>query len=121
MMWVPPATLRDILNDAVRYWESRRVAYNVALILVVAAWAAADWSGFLGTFGVTHLLQLLVLAVLANACYSAAYLVDIPIQHASFQALWRSSRWLLWLAGTLLAMGLAYFWIADEILASAPG
>ena len=30
-------------------------------------------------------------------------------------ALWRRWRWLLWLAGVMLAAALAYYWIADEI------
>lgn len=31
--------LRDALSDAIRYWESRRIVYNVALAAVVVALA----------------------------------------------------------------------------------
>ncbi|HEV3182792.1 MAG TPA: hypothetical protein VGY90_08245 [Steroidobacteraceae bacterium] len=44
------------------------------------------------------LLLLIVLGVLANVCYCAAYLVDIPLQYSSFRSPWRRWRWGLWLA-----------------------
>lgn len=109
------ASLREILSDAIRYWEPRRIAYNVALALVVAGWVVATWPHFRGAWEFEDLLALLVLAVLANVCYCAAYLADIPMQYSAFQAAWRRWRWALWLVGTLFAMALAYFWIADEI------
>jgi len=37
------------------------------------------------------------------------------MQSSSFRAAWRHWRWRLWLAGTLFAMALANYWIADEI------
>lgn len=56
-----------------------------------------------------------VLALLANFCYSAAYLVDITLLNSNFHAIWLSRRWILWLVGTLFAILLANYWIADEI------
>ncbi len=109
------ASLREILSDAIRYWEPRRIAYNVALALVVAGWVVVTWPHFRGAWGFEDLLALLVLAVLANVCYCAAYLADIPMQYSVFKVAWRRRRWALWLVGTLFAMALAYFWIADEI------
>jgi hypothetical protein len=53
--------------------------------------------------------------VLANVCYCAAYLVDLPLQYSSFRAAWRRRRFALWLAGMLFAALLASYWIADEI------
>jgi hypothetical protein len=61
------------------------------------------------------LLLLLILAILANVCYCAAYLADVPLQRTIFQAVWRRRRWGLWLAGTAFAIILANYWIADEI------
>jgi len=109
------SSLREILSDAIRYWEPRRVVYNVALALVVVGFVVATWPHFRSARGFDPLLALLVLAVLANVCYCAAYLADIPMQYSTFQALWRRRRWALWLVGTLFAMMLAYYWIADEI------
>lgn len=56
-----------------------------------------------------------VLALAANVCYCAAYVVDAAMTHSSFDLDWRSRRWILWLVGTLFAIVLASYWIADEI------
>lgn len=109
------ASLRTILGDAIRYWEVRRIAYNMALALVVASWVVTSWPAALAGLRFQSVLALFVLAVLANACYCAAYLVDIPAQYSPFRAVWRRRRGALWLIGTLFAMTLAYYWLADEI------
>jgi hypothetical protein len=109
------ASLRTILGDAIRYWEVRRIAYNMALVLVVAGWVVTSWPAALTGLRFQSVLALFVLAVLANACYCAAYLVDIPAQYSPFRAVWRRGRGALWLIGTLFAMTLAYYWLADEI------
>jgi hypothetical protein len=59
--------------------------------------------------------KLLVLAALANVCYCAAYFVDVPMQHSSVAGEWHRRRFALWLAGTLLAVLIENYWIADEI------
>ncbi len=109
-------SIREVLSDAIRYWEPRRIAYNVALALVVAGWAVVVWPRLRDGWSFEQLLALFVLAVLANACYCAAYIADIPMQYSSFREGWRRRRWALWLVGTLFAMALAYFWTADEIV-----
>lgn len=105
----------EILRDAVRYWEVRRIWYNVLLCGVVVAWVVGSWPHFRPAVSVASLLRLLVLAALANLCYSAAYLVDVPLQHSGSRASWRRHRWALWLAGTVFALAFANYWIADEI------
>jgi len=60
-------------------------------------------------------LFLTVLALLANVCYCAAYLVDIPMQRSALCAVWGHRRWGLWLVGTLFAVVVENYWIADEI------
>jgi hypothetical protein len=47
---------------------------------------------------------LLLLALLANACYCAAYVVEIPMHEQSLHAMWAKRRWILWLMGTLFAV-----------------
>jgi hypothetical protein len=73
------------------------------------------WPHFHPAFTLSSLLLLVILALLANACYCAAYFVDIPMQHSSLAAIWTRRRWVLLLAGTLFAILLENYWIADEI------
>jgi hypothetical protein len=104
-----------IVSDALRYWEPRRVAYNLVLAGIVLGWVGFTWPHFRPAFSRQSLLPLSVLAVLANVCYCAAYLADIPLQYSIYRSAWRRWRWALWLLGTLLASAMAFYWIADEI------
>ena len=109
-----PSSFRSHLAAAARFWEPWRLAYNTALAAVVFAWIVATWPHFRGAFKLIHLLQLTVLALLANVCYCAAYLVDLPLESSSVAERWRCWRWSLWLLGTLFAVLLECYWIADE-------
>lgn len=108
-------SMRDVLSDAICYWEPRRIDYNLALAAVVFAWSIAIWPQVRATLNLQLVLALFVLAVLANVCYCAAYLGDVPVQCSSFRTRWRGRRWMLWLLGTLFGMALTYYWIGDEI------
>lgn len=98
-----------------RFWEPRRLAYNLVLTAVVVIWITTTWPHFHPAITSSSLLLLFVLALLANACYCAAYFVDIPLQRSSLSSAWKRRRWGLWLMGTLFALVLANYWIADEI------
>ncbi|HXR17089.1 MAG TPA: hypothetical protein VN777_12905 [Terriglobales bacterium] len=111
----PSSWFRESLADAIRFWEPRRVVYNLVLTTVVLVWFAATWPHFRAAMTLSSLLIFCVLALLANACYCAAYFVDIPLQRSSLSFMWRRRRWGLWIAGTLFATVLANYWIADEI------
>jgi len=104
-----------VVRDAVRYWEPRRLWYNLALTAQAGAWVLATWPHFRHALTLQHALQLLVLAALANVCYSAAYLVDLPMLQSPIANRWRRWRWGLWVMGTLLALLIAQYWIGDEI------
>jgi len=106
---------RQLFGEAIRYWEPRRLIYNFALTAVCAGWVVVTWPHFRPALDWSFLLLFAVLALIANACYCAAYLVDIPLQQSSLRTAWRRRRWALWLVGTLFAIVLANYWIADEI------
>jgi hypothetical protein len=111
----PSGPFSGFLADAVRFWEPRRLLYNSFLVVVVVTWVLATWPHFRPAFTLNSLLLLSILALLANVCYCAAYLVDILMQHSSLSALWRRGRWALWTLGTAFAILLANYWISDEI------
>lgn len=110
-----PGSFRDSLPDAIQFWEPRRIGYNLALVGLAIAWVLLTWPHFRPAFTLQSLLKLLILATLANLCYCAAYLVDILVQHSAFRGTWQQRLWGLWLAGTVFAVLLASYWIADEI------
>jgi hypothetical protein len=111
------SSLHDLLSDAIPYWERRRLAYNLVLVAVVIGCAVTTWRRFRDGLSFELLLALFVLGVLANVCYCAAYLADIPIQYFAFRIAWRRNRWMLWATGTLFAMALTYYWLVDEMAA----
>ena len=102
-------TFREILTDAIRYWEWRRIAYNGVLATVVIVQFAPEWRTFIQSFQWIGLLGLFVLAVLANVCYSTAYLVDLTVQYSALRPTWLRWRWMLWVIGTSFAA--AWTWI----------
>jgi hypothetical protein len=107
--------LREVLGDAIRYWEARRIAYNLILTVAVLAWMVSTWPHFRSALTLQSLLLLVILAALANLCYCAAYLADLAMQYSPFRRLWQHRRWALWFAGMILALVLANYWIADEV------
>ena len=72
--------VRPSWGNAARFWERRRIAYNLALSVVALIWIGTTWPHFRHAASASSLLALAVLALLANLAYSAAYLVDMPIQ-----------------------------------------
>ena len=111
----PSGLLQESLADAIRFWEPHRVLYNLVLSAVALAWLIATWPHFRPALTLFSLLRLAVLALLANVCYCAAYLVDIPMQGSASSAVRSRRRWALWVMGTLLAILMENYWIADEI------
>jgi hypothetical protein len=111
-----PASLsfRKVLGAAMRYWESRRIGYNAILAIVVLGWLILSWPHFRAAVVPRSLLPLGVLAVMANVCYCAVYIVDLFMQSA-LRIGWCKWRWCVWVAGTVFASALAFYWIADEI------
>ena len=109
---------RDVITDAIRYWEPRRIGYNVVLAGIVLGWIVLTWPHFRSAFNWSSVLAVFVLAVLANGCYCAAYVVDVVVQYSAFRDLWRRGRWDRWLIGVAFAGVITFCWIADEIYPS---
>jgi hypothetical protein len=101
--------IREFLTDALRFWEWRRLFYNLALAAVVLLDFARMFPVARRALDVHAVLMLFVLAVLANAAYCAAYLVELLVQHSEFREPWRRWRFALWLLGTTFAAVLAHF------------
>lgn len=102
-------TARVALSDAIRYWEPRRILYNLALLVVVAALYFTNLPESRASINTDSLQVLFVLAVLANVAYCAAYVVDVVAQLSSFRSTWLRLRWTLLLVGVAFAAILANF------------
>jgi hypothetical protein len=110
-----PVGLRDAMASAARFWEPRRIAYNAVLTGVFAYRVIQTWPHLRLALQLVPLLRLTALGVLANVCYCAAYLVDLPLQHAPLATGCMPWRRALWWAGMLFAVALEWYWIGDEI------
>ena len=108
-------TDRNTIPDAIRYWEARRILYNAALAALATGWVVRTWPHFRPAFTPQSLVRVLILAGLANLCYCAAYMVDVPLGLSSSGSTGRRWRFPLWLFGTLFALVFAQYWIGDEI------
>jgi len=99
-------------RPALAFWERGRILYNAILTAVVLLWVARTWPHFrpaltLGAF--------VVLGLLANLCYCAAYVAEFFVQPFISGASLRRFRQVLWVLGMLFAILLENYWIADEI------
>ena len=101
--------IREILTDAIRFWEWRRLFYNLALAAVVLLDFSRHFPHSKRALEFHALLTLFLLTVLANAAYCAAYLVELLVQFSEFREPWRRYRVVLWLVGTVFAAVLAHF------------
>ena len=107
-------------SGAARYWESRRILYNVVLCAVALGWIVATWPHFRPAIAMSSVLPIGVLALLANLCYCAAYPAEALLQlcvSSGARGRWRLA---IWITGTLLAVVLEYYWIGDEIYPYVP-
>ena len=109
----------ELLSTSARFWEPRRILYNLILFAVCVIWFVGSWPHFRPALHLEYLFPMVFLAIFANICYCAAYLLDIPLLSSSFRAAWISRRWILWVAGMLFALLLENYWIADEIYPDA--
>ena len=111
-------TPREAVADALRYWEPRRAFYNVALAAVVAAHLAASWPASRDALTVDVVLGLFFLAVLANVCYCAAYVVDLFVQLSGLQGFRAKGRVAVLIVGTAFGAVIAHFFATSMFSSS---
>ncbi len=101
--------LREFATDALRYWEFRRLFYNLLLAVIVAGHFFAAWPVSKERITINGVLSLFLLVVLANVAYSVVYVADVFIQLSGFRE--GRSRWrlVLLLVGFAFAAVLAHF------------
>lgn len=114
---MPDMTVQQALSDALRYWEPRRILYNVALTLVVAAVFLANLPASRSQLGLNLFLALFVWAVLANVAYCTAYIVDVALQFSAYRATWLRLRWIMLGIGMAFAAVLAKFFAHGFLVA----
>jgi hypothetical protein len=101
---------------AARWWEPQRLHYNAVLLAVFIALMMRTWSRIAPELTPGNLLRLVVLGLIANLCYSAAYPADMALQTVRPPSARNGWRWVIWTAGTLFAVLLETYWYLDEIL-----
>lgn len=108
--------IAELKRSAIRYWERRRIIYNVALVppsllVYLLNSGIAEGVGDPRRFGLLFVGLLFVLsAVAANICYSFAYALEFIFLNDRPVSGWKGSgRQITFICGTLLAMILAAF------------
>jgi hypothetical protein len=104
------------IAGALRFWEQRRIAYNVLLIAVFLVWVVVSWPLLRRAVSLVHLAQLAVLALIANVLYCAAYLAELFSKDLAASR-WHQWRWGIWIVGTIFAILVESYWVNDEIIA----
>jgi hypothetical protein len=97
----------------VRYWEPRRISYNALLSAIVIFNFARVWPRSRVVLAPKPLGMLLVLALIANFAYTTAYLFELALDPPS-----KAYRRAAFIAGTLFAAALTWYWLVDEIVPS---
>jgi hypothetical protein len=103
------ASVRELVAEALKYWEPRRIAYNAVLAAVVIFYFGLQWPNSRPLLSIDSVLFLFILAVVANICYCAAYVVDVFVQLSTLRSLWLPKRWLLFALGTVFAAVITRF------------
>lgn len=111
----PPPSLREIWSESLRYWEKRRVIYNLVLTATVLTTVARL---HLWHFAGSPLawLGLVFAAIMANICYCAAYPVDVALQYSDFREGWLQKRHWLLVLGCFLGACITLGWLPFALL-----
>lgn len=103
--------LKAIISNSIRYWERRRILYNLILLaittirfcILIVNTNFSEFSNFEFTELLIPFVVFLYYAIMANILYCSAYIVDVFIQLSDFRNSWLKHRWMLFFSGTALA------------------
>jgi len=87
------------------------------MAIVVVGHIAAGWPDVQKILTINLLLGFFFLAVLANVCYCADYVVDLFVSFSGLKAAWERGRIIVLLVGTAFAAVITHFF-ASGILSS---
>lgn len=107
------AAHRDRSPSTVPYWELRRIGYNAVLAAIVLYNFARVWPRSRVVLAPKPIGMLMVLALIANLAYSAVYLFELALDPPS-----TGYRRATFIAGTLFAAVVTWYWLVDEIIPS---
>lgn len=113
-----PRGFVDLAADALRYWEPRRLIYNVVLLAVVGFEFLAAWPKAKSALSLDLVVFLFILAVFANIAYCAVYVVDLFVQFSGLRPVWNRWRWTLLLIGTAFAAAVTHFFMLGLVAGS---
>lgn len=102
-------TFRDSVTGAIRYWEPRRLVYNLVLSAIVLTYFGMHYPATMSLLSIDSVVFLFLLVVLANVAYCAAYPVDIFVSASSYREQWQKRRWMLFSIGLLFAAVITRF------------
>ena len=102
-------SIKSRLTDAARYWERKRIIYNLILaVLAIACWAPDVIPGGPVEWGLAFIV-LLLFAIAANTLFCFAYPLDLLFQLSPLEKYWRKTRWTVFSLGLALASALALY------------
>ena len=78
------ADFREYFNDAIRFWEPRRVLYNLALAIIVVAYFFAGYPSSKAVLSIDFALGLFMLAVVANIAITPHTWLTSSFRHQDF-------------------------------------
>ena len=101
-------------KDSLRFWESGRLLYNGAQLLLTMVMLL--FSGSRSQFFLPHLGDYWAFAVVANILYCAAYVPEVLLHLFRFGPCLQPARWVILLGGIAFACFLAFIAMDAMIL-----
>lgn len=102
--------MKTLIANSIRWWEPRRLYYNMALTAYVLLRFYQGYPRTRQALFFENYLMLFGLAVLANVAYCFAYVPDLFVQLGGHDEALPKVRWAILFLGIGFAMVLTHFW-----------